>query len=188
MAQSDSYPSCVPAVRRFAFSGRSAVSTTADKGEVSRFSCMKFLGVHGVYDYGGSRSGSRSGARTDVAFPLRPQGRHPQGSFRSSIPGPPVPLSTLQLSHLTAPQARLGVRMVRYSFPVQLFHLLLHAGLSRRSAASPLSTLPVNVAGPLRIHGGGLDQIISCGNDMNWRSPSNLKPRRDKGDATPPPC
>ncbi len=33
---------------------------------------------------------------------------------------------------LTAPSARLVVRMVRYSFPVGLFHPRLHAGLSRR--------------------------------------------------------
>jgi hypothetical protein len=29
--------------------------------------------------------------------------------------------------------AKLGVRMVRYSFPVPLFHRRLHAGLSRRT-------------------------------------------------------
>src|SRR6266700_559953 len=34
--------------------------------------------------------------------------------------------------HLTAPSARLEVKMVRYSFLVGLFHPLLHAGLSRR--------------------------------------------------------
>jgi len=33
---------------------------------------------------------------------------------------------------LTTALAWLGVRMVRYSFPVWLFHSLLHAGLSRR--------------------------------------------------------
>jgi hypothetical protein len=34
--------------------------------------------------------------------------------------------------HLTAPSARLEVKMVRYSFLVGLFHPRLHAGLSRR--------------------------------------------------------
>src|SRR5437764_15391471 len=34
--------------------------------------------------------------------------------------------------HLTAPGARLEVKMVRYSFLVGLFHPRLHAGLSRR--------------------------------------------------------
>jgi len=34
--------------------------------------------------------------------------------------------------HLTAPSARLEVKMVRYSFLVGLFHPLPHAGLSRR--------------------------------------------------------
>jgi hypothetical protein len=33
---------------------------------------------------------------------------------------------------LTATLTWLGARMIRYIFPVQLFHLLLHTGLSRR--------------------------------------------------------
>lgn len=33
---------------------------------------------------------------------------------------------------ITAALAWLGARVVRYSFPVRLFHSLLHAGLSRR--------------------------------------------------------
>jgi len=37
---------------------------------------------------------------------------------------------------VAAAPAWLGVRMVRYSFPVWLFHSLLHAGLSRRFQAS----------------------------------------------------
>ena len=35
---------------------------------------------------------------------------------------------------LAAGHARLGVRMGRYSFPVRLFHSLLHAGFDRRTA------------------------------------------------------
>src|SRR5260370_25363544 len=34
---------------------------------------------------------------------------------------------------LAAGQARVGVRMGRYSFPVRLFHSLLHAGFDRRT-------------------------------------------------------
>jgi len=55
----------------------------------------------------------------------------PELRFRSSIPGPSMPLSTLH----PAPRgtsARLEVKMVRYSFLVGLFHPRLHAGLSRR--------------------------------------------------------
>jgi len=36
-------------------------------------------------------------------------------------------------SRLATSRAKLEVRMVRYSFPVRLFHSLLHAGLSRRT-------------------------------------------------------
>src|SRR5262249_38526429 len=36
--------------------------------------------------------------------------------------------------HLTVAAAKLGVRMVRYSFPIGLFHPLRHAGLSRRTS------------------------------------------------------
>ena len=39
---------------------------------------------------------ARVSACCDVAFPKRPQGRHPELSFRSSIPGPLMPLSTLR--------------------------------------------------------------------------------------------
>src|SRR3981081_1195441 len=49
--------------------------------------------------------------------------------------------------HLAAPNARLEVKMVRYSFLVGLFHPRLHAGLSRRlrmlthgGSASPIGT------------------------------------------------
>jgi hypothetical protein len=40
---------------------------------------------------------------------------------------------------LTTARPRLEVRMVRYSFPVRLFHSLLHAGLSRRIGRLPIS-------------------------------------------------
>src|ERR1035441_8914266 len=76
---------------------------------------------------------ARAIARRGVAFPIRPQGRHPRLSFRSSIPGPLMPLSTLRKAPLAAHPARLEVKMDRYSFLVRLFHSLLHAGLSRRS-------------------------------------------------------
>jgi len=36
--------------------------------------------------------------------------------------------------HLAITAAKLGARMVRYSFPVGLLHPLQHAGLSRRSS------------------------------------------------------
>jgi hypothetical protein len=42
---------------------------------------------------------------------------------------------------LTTARPRLEVRMVRYSFPVRLFHSLLHAGLSRRIGRLPFASL-----------------------------------------------
>ena len=64
-------------------------------GEVSRFSCMLFLRVRGVYDYGGLDQCSLS-ASADVAFSVSLKDRRPRLGFRSSIPGPRMPLSTLQ--------------------------------------------------------------------------------------------
>ena len=52
---------------------------------------------------------------------------------------------------LAATHARLEVRMVRYSFPVGLFHSLFHAGLSprtRRSSAAPHFSAPCRSASP----------------------------------------
>src|ERR1019366_8426975 len=67
-----------------------------------------------------------------VAFPHCPQGRHPGLGFRSSIPCPLIPLSTLRRQPRDCLRKTRG-QAVRYSFPVRLFHPLLHAGLSRRT-------------------------------------------------------
>src|SRR5271167_1124467 len=79
--------------------------------EVSRFSCMKFLGVSGVSDYAGLSSGSRLGAQ----YPA-----HLCPCLRFAV-------------HLAVPQRKTRGRADRYSFPVRLLHSLLHAGLSRRT-------------------------------------------------------
>lgn len=47
---SDSSPPFTSVVRPYAFTDRPDLS---GNGEVSRFSCMLFLRVRGVYDYGG---------------------------------------------------------------------------------------------------------------------------------------
>lgn len=77
------------------------------------------------------RPTARAFAAGRVAFPFCPQGQRPELVLRSSIPGPPMPLSTLRPPPYDG--ARLKARMVRYSFPVGLFHSQLHAGLSRRT-------------------------------------------------------
>src|SRR5580693_3922475 len=53
--------------------------------------------------------------------------------FRSSIPGPPIPLSTLQVTTHDATCKTRGQDGVAVSFLVGLFHSLQHAGLTRRT-------------------------------------------------------
>ena len=50
---SDSSKTCARGVRLFAFPRRPVVEFTTGTSEVSRFSCVEFLDVHGVYDYAG---------------------------------------------------------------------------------------------------------------------------------------
>ena len=73
------------------------VPITRETPEVSRFSCILFRGVLGVLDYAGPGTISPIAPIASVAFPQSGQGRHPDLCFRSSIPCPPVPLSTLRL-------------------------------------------------------------------------------------------
>lgn len=83
----------------FGFSGRSKAGFTLDTGEVSRFSRVQFLDVRAAL---GLRRVLQTlallGASVIVAFPLGAHGRHPDWVFRSSIPRPPMPLSTLHLA------------------------------------------------------------------------------------------
>jgi len=73
---------CAPDVRLNAFSGRPAVLLSGD-AEVSRFSCMKFLSVHGPSDYAGSAADSRYRLlRCNLPHP--PTGSASVLSFRSS--------------------------------------------------------------------------------------------------------
>jgi len=81
-----------------------------------------------------------------AAFPICPEGRRPGLGFRSSIPCPLIPLSTLRHAPRGAPRKTRG-QVVRYSFPVGLFHSLLHAGLSRRTDRQPFR--------PRYTHGNG---------------------------------
>ena len=95
MARSDPSPSFMPALRLSPFPAGLAFLLPVND-EVSRFSCMWFLSVPGVYDYVGSKRTRGVYVHSGVAFPFCPQGRHPNCFFRSSIPCPPMPLFTLQ--------------------------------------------------------------------------------------------
>ncbi len=104
-AQSDSSLACMSGLWLSAFPDRSA---RADAMEVSRFSCMLFLDVPGVSDYAGPESGSRVCAGAPCWLPSFEQGRHPGLSLRSSIPSPPMPLSTLHASPRGDPRKTRG--------------------------------------------------------------------------------
>jgi len=58
-----------PVLRISTFSGRPAPLSSAGSVEISRFSCMKFLGVRGVYNCGGPRQ-ARASACPERCFPL----------------------------------------------------------------------------------------------------------------------
>jgi len=103
--------------------------------EVSRFSCLKFLGVPGVYDYAGPSGKLALSFPVHVAFRLAKDVGALMARFRSSIPSPPIPLFTLRCApHDT--QRKTRGRVDRYSFLVRIFHSLLPAGLSRRFLAT----------------------------------------------------
>jgi len=93
MPRSDSSPPCAPAVRLIAFSGRPAES--AGGWEVSRFSCMLFLGVPRAYDYGGFSSPSRIPVDSMLPSPWSHKVGIPTWVLEAQSPGPPMPLSTL---------------------------------------------------------------------------------------------
>ena len=64
----------------FAFSRRPAALFTTGISEASRFSCMELPGVHGVYDYAGPASDSRSRCWS-CCLPLFGQRRRPDCRF-----------------------------------------------------------------------------------------------------------
>src|SRR5580700_873916 len=71
--------------------------------------------------------------------------------FQSSIPGPPIPLSTLQATSRDAACKTEGQDGVAVSFLVGLFHSLQHAGLSRRTLINaPLPEI-ANIHCPARL-------------------------------------
>ena len=90
-------------VVRLAFSRRSAPVSRADILEVSRFSCMKFLDVRGLFDCAG-RPATRVAAAVRVAFAVCYRLGVPEFFFRSSITRPtyaPVYASMAASRHTT---------------------------------------------------------------------------------------
>src|SRR6266576_2979490 len=102
-----------------------------DASEVSRFSRVQFSDV--LMALGLRRACVELALASPTVWPSRSE--HTVGAqyafFVARFPARRC-LCLCFTRYLTAPSARLEVKMVRYSFLVGLFHPLLHAGLSRR--------------------------------------------------------
>src|SRR5213592_832760 len=97
-ARSDSSGTCLSAVRLIAFSDRSRSWLDREVPEISRFSCMLFLSVRGFLDYAEPTGHSRINATSHIAFSFGDGiGDSEEILFGAQSPGPPMPLSTLQL-------------------------------------------------------------------------------------------
>jgi len=104
----------------------------AGVSEVSRFSCMKFLGVSGVFDYAGPNRNSRYRPCPFCLPCITKTSASGLHLFGAQWPTPPVPLFTLRCApHGT--QRKTRGRVDRYSFLVGFLPPLLHTGLSRRT-------------------------------------------------------
>ena len=132
MAQSDPSVPFMLVVQPLVFTSRSAPLPCADSAEVSRFSCMKFP----------RRARGLRLRRAPYVLAIAHAWMLPSPS-PNKVGAPDCVFEAQYPAHqclclrfvpcLAASYAKLEVRMVRYSFPVRLFHSLLHAGLSRRS-------------------------------------------------------
>src|SRR5436190_20796976 len=105
--------------------------------EVSRFSCMKFLGVSGVFDYAGLSRNSRYRPCPCCLPRITKTSASGLHLFGAPSPTPPIPLFTLRCAPRGTQRKTRG-RVNRYSFLVRLLHPLLPAGLSRRTAMAML--------------------------------------------------
>ena len=81
-----------------AFRAGPAACLLLDTVEVSRFSRVQFLGVRKALSTTPGPAVACVRASAGLAFPWEVLGRHPGLSFRSSIPRPSMPLSTLHLA------------------------------------------------------------------------------------------
>src|SRR5580692_2836567 len=127
----DSSLACLPGLRFWLPGPVRWLGRPPDGGEVSRFSRVQFLDVRMAL---GLRRASRK-----LAFAFPPvwpsRCKHSVGTRIAFFEARFLARRCLCLRftrRLTAPSARLEVKMVRYSFLVGLFHPRLHAGLSRR--------------------------------------------------------
>jgi hypothetical protein len=131
------WPEPSPAVLRLTF--------VAGISEVSRFSCMKFLGVSGVFDYAGPNRNSRYRPCSCCLPRIYKDVGVRVASFRSSIAHPTYSPVYASLCHLAVSQRKTRGRADRYSLLVRILHSLLHAGLSRRTVKAIFCQLPIRL-------------------------------------------
>src|ERR1035437_9508350 len=133
MPLSDSSGACMRAVRPEPSPTVLPLSSEAGISEVSRFSCMKFLGVSGVFDYAGLNRNSRYRSGSCCLPRITRTSASGLHLFGALLPTPPIPLFTLRRVPRGTQRKTRG-RADRYSLLVRIFHSLLHAGLARRTA------------------------------------------------------
>ncbi len=111
-AQSDSLSSaCMLALWLWAFANRPRSCWDRDAPEISRFSCMLFLGVPGLLDYAGPAGHSRSTATGRIAFLVGNRVQRPNQRF-SKLNHPAHRYPYLRFTqHLAMLAARLGAKM-----------------------------------------------------------------------------
>ena len=93
---SDSSGTCMRAVRPEPSPAVLRLIFAAGIPEVSRFSCMKFLGVSGVFDYAGLTRNSRKRSRSCGLPRITKTSASGLHLFEAQWPTPPIPLSTLR--------------------------------------------------------------------------------------------
>src|ERR1019366_351870 len=129
MPLSDSSGTCMRAVRPEPSPTVLPLSSEAGISEVSRFSCMKFLGVSGVFDYAGLHRNSRYRCGSWCLPRITRTSAFGLHLFGALLPTPPIPLFTLRRVPRGTQRKTRG-RADRYSLLVRIFHSLLHAGCS----------------------------------------------------------
>ena len=109
------------------------------------FSCIQFLPCAWGLRLRGISARTRDSALAGVAFPLYPQGRHPSFTFSklNTLPADAWCLRRRPHDRLRKTQGP----VVRYSFPVGLFHSLLHAGLSSALGCPAMARLRPSISG-----------------------------------------
>src|ERR1017187_9765408 len=143
MPLSDSSGTCMRAVRPEPSPTVLPLSSEAGISEVSRFSCMKFLGVSGVFDYAGLNRNSRY--RPCSCCLPRITKTSASGLHLFGAEYPPH-LSSVYASLCRSGQgSESGGRVDRYSFHLRLFHPLLHAGLARLTVTGMVQQPPFQI-------------------------------------------